>query len=402
MRTGASISAAAHLALILLVIFGGPIIEHRKQKRLQIADVTLISAAEFDAAASRAPRLPSTDAGNLTEPGADDNAVAIPVPENTPELEASAGAQAPSREDAPDLSAVARAPGIASSPATTVTEAAPAITPADAPETPADTALSPVDGPALPEALAMNEPPAPSDAPRVDATAAPKPPADALRADTAQPEIAPEEIALKPLDERPPLAPPEATTEISPEPVENPPSSASPLRSRRPRARPASVTAKARAARETPAEEVAIDTPRPATPEPEPEPAVPQDPSPQPPATPTPSQPALASGPPLTGGEIDGLRLSIKKCWSVPAGLRNAEELEVVVAVTLSREGKVVGNAVRWIEPADQSDPRFKSAFRAARRAILRCQPYDMPGEKYAQWKELEVVFNPKGMKGLW
>jgi hypothetical protein len=51
------------------------------------------------------------------------------------------------------------------------------------------------------------------------------------------------------------------------------------------------------------------------------------------------------------------------------------------------------------IEPSTAPDARFKSAFDAGRRALIRCSPYtDLPREKYAQWRNLEVVFNPEGM----
>ena len=42
-----------------------------------------------------------------------------------------------------------------------------------------------------------------------------------------------------------------------------------------------------------------------------------------------------------------------------------------------------------------------RTAFEKARRAILRCQPYDMPREKYGQWQSLEVVFNPRTAENL-
>ena len=59
--------------------------------------------------------------------------------------------------------------------------------------------------------------------------------------------------------------------------------------------------------------------------------------------------------------------------------------------------------SIRWIEKTDaeKSDRRYNVAFQAARRALIRCGQFDMPRAKYAQWKDLEVVFNPEGMKGL-
>ena len=40
----------------------------------------------------------------------------------------------------------------------------------------------------------------------------------------------------------------------------------------------------------------------------------------------------------------------------------------------------------------------FQQAFEAGRRALIRCSPYDLPRDKFAQWRNIEVVFNPEGM----
>ena len=62
-------------------------------------------------------------------------------------------------------------------------------------------------------------------------------------------------------------------------------------------------------------------------------------------------------------------------------------------------DGSVINGSIRLIEPASMPDARYKSAFEAGRRALIRCSPYtDLPREKYAQWRNIEVVFNPEGM----
>ena len=65
----------------------------------------------------------------------------------------------------------------------------------------------------------------------------------------------------------------------------------------------------------------------------------------------------------------------------------------------LDADGSVINGSIRLIEPASMPDARYKSAFEAGRRALIRCSPYtDLPREKYAQWRNIEVVFNPEGM----
>ena len=104
-------------------------------------------------------------------------------------------------------------------------------------------------------------------------------------------------------------------------------------------------------------------------------------------------------GPPLTGGEKEGLKLAVQRCWNVPAGLRDAQELRVVLAAELAADGAVISGSIRLIEPVPAPDSRFQQAYEAGRRALLRCSPYsELPRDKFAQWRNIEVVFNPEGM----
>lgn len=108
-------------------------------------------------------------------------------------------------------------------------------------------------------------------------------------------------------------------------------------------------------------------------------------------------------GPPLTPGEIDGLKVQVGQCWRVPDGVENAEDLRVVLAMDLDPDGRVVGDP-RLIEPASADRPEIRAAFEAARRAILRCggAGFTLPREKYRQWKSLELEFVPEGVLARW
>ena len=37
-------------------------------------------------------------------------------------------------------------------------------------------------------------------------------------------------------------------------------------------------------------------------------------------------------------------------------------------------------------------------AYEAARRAVLRCQPYKLPADKYETWREMEIELDPSEM----
>ena len=268
-----------------------------------------------------------------------------------------------------------------------------------------------------PASLAVVGPPRPRPVERIDATPAPPPPEVAQPAETVTPEQS-AEPAPEPLAAAAPTAPPEA----APEPQSAPEAAA--------RAARAEPPAPSRALASSPP-----PRPRPARPEPPREVAA--APAPRPPAPPTPpaaAEPAgapgaggavagrgdrssgcgpaggapgegtaaatsLPVGPPITSAERDGLKLAVQRCWNVPAGLRDAQELKVTLAAELTAQGEVIAGSIRLVEPAAAPDGRFQQAFEAGRRALIRCSPYtDLPREKYAQWRNIEVVFNPEGM----
>jgi len=106
------------------------------------------------------------------------------------------------------------------------------------------------------------------------------------------------------------------------------------------------------------------------------------------------------SGPPLTGGEMHAFRNQVANCWSVNVGSR-AANVSVTIAMEMQPDGKVVASSLEMtgFEGGNQSDANV--AFQAARRAILRCQKngYDLPKEKYARWKNMEITFDPNSMR---
>ena len=106
------------------------------------------------------------------------------------------------------------------------------------------------------------------------------------------------------------------------------------------------------------------------------------------------------SGLPLTIREAEEFRSAISNCWSINVGSR-AANVSVTVAMELQSDGRVIASSLEMtgFEGGNQSDASV--AFQAARRAILRCQKdgYNLPIAKFAQWKNLEVTFDPKSMR---
>lgn len=98
----------------------------------------------------------------------------------------------------------------------------------------------------------------------------------------------------------------------------------------------------------------------------------------------------------LSQSEIDALRERIKQCWQPPLGAEDAQDLQVVFHVMFNTNGTVL-RGPDVVEGAPSAlGPIFAES---ARRAILQCQPYTMlRKEHYAQWRDMEMVFNLRDM----
>jgi hypothetical protein len=110
--------------------------------------------------------------------------------------------------------------------------------------------------------------------------------------------------------------------------------------------------------------------------------------------------PDIPQGPPMTGSEREGFRVAVNRCWNVDPG-SVAARVTMVVGFSLDQTGKVVGD-VRQISASGGDGGAVSTAFQAARRAILRCQNpngYQLPADKYRQWKDVEITFDPSGMR---
>jgi outer membrane biosynthesis protein TonB len=109
-------------------------------------------------------------------------------------------------------------------------------------------------------------------------------------------------------------------------------------------------------------------------------------------------QPYIASLP-LSISEMDAVRRQIEQCWNVPAGARDAQDLEVHVWVSLNPDGSLIQE--KLVDDMGQgNNPFYRSAAESALRALLnpKCMPLKLPPDKYYQWKTMTLNFNPKDM----
>jgi len=101
------------------------------------------------------------------------------------------------------------------------------------------------------------------------------------------------------------------------------------------------------------------------------------------------------TGEKLTQSEMDALRSQIQRCWNVPVGAANVEDLKVSIQFHLDRAGEVQGSPV-ILSGGGTGVQRV--AAESARRAVLQCAPYDLPSEKYEAWADVIVHFDPSEM----
>lgn len=371
MRRGWYISGVGHGALILLILFGGLFMGDRIPE-VTVSEVTVLSEAEY------AALLPPTTAPDV---GSDAPEVAPPVEDQAPE--------APVEDTAPEVSEPEQVeePETPANPELTIPQPIPdAIVEDNAPiiatpPTDIDGSSPVADGTPQP---APRVAPTPSIAPPPLAEAAPE------RVEEATPdaEVLPEEV----VEEETPAAPREASDRIVTEAEETP--ELAPASSMRPRTRPAPPVRQAEAPAGTPREtprETPTETPRETVIEDAVAAAVAEAN-----ATPTPNVP---TGPPLTGGEVDAFKIAVGSCWVVDPGAQSAG-VKVTVSFSLDQSGKPTGD-IRQVSAEGGDASTQRAAFDAARRAILRCgaRGFPLPVEKYSQWRDIEMTFNPEGMQ---
>jgi hypothetical protein len=235
----------------------------------------------------------------------------------------------------------------------------------------------PSDGFQVPVETITEDAPKPLEAPRIAPVPAAEAPPNAEIADTATPEVAPDAEAETVVEDKPATAPEEATTEIVTE-AEKPANTA--MTSIRPISRPPRPTPKP----ETPAQDDAINDALTA--------AISESAAPE---------RTAPTGPPLTGSEKEGLRVAVSKCWNVGSLSSEALRTVIVVGVAMNRDGTPNINSIQLLSHSGGSEEAAKRIFAVSRSAIIRCgaKGFNLPGDKYSQWQDIEMTFNPEKMR---
>jgi hypothetical protein len=105
----------------------------------------------------------------------------------------------------------------------------------------------------------------------------------------------------------------------------------------------------------------------------------------------------------MTADLADALKSQIYRCWSPPVGAPNANDLVVDFDLQLNPDGTVASlRPSLGSQAASSANPYTRAALDAARRATFQCQPYRLPQDRYAQWREVNPLrFDPRDAMGV-
>lgn len=372
MQTGTIISGVAHAGLVMAAFLGGLDWWQHSLPEPRIARVTLVRAAELDVQSSTAPQVPMAEIDQIAQPEITQDRATAPSVEtavNPTEIDQTETPDSP--DAAPDVSALRQPddPEVVVVPPSVETIAPPS-------DTAPDIFQPALNGNELNAPASMSAPPPPRNAPRIDTTAAARPPENALPAPDAAPEVSsdPGETVNAPPEAA--RAPEEATTEITPDGQQTDQISAfAPQTASRPAHNPRRADVTPPRQDEEIADAVA---------------AALQE-----------AQQASQSAPlvvaDLTGPERAVIGDVVSQKWNKSniTGQENFEQYVVRIAVEVSAAGRV--ETVEPLEPATPSGI-FEIAYRAARSAVLQADTaggIPLPEGKFPNGVRLVLRFDP-------
>jgi hypothetical protein len=83
----------------------------------------------------------------------------------------------------------------------------------------------------------------------------------------------------------------------------------------------------------------------------------------------------------------------VDRCWKVPYGGIETQNPRAIIDIKLKRDGTLEGSPIPEEIPAT---PYLRVYQESAIRAIIECQPYNLPQVYYDEWKYFAPVFKPE------
>ena len=90
------------------------------------------------------------------------------------------------------------------------------------------------------------------------------------------------------------------------------------------------------------------------------------------------------------------MKRAVSQCWNINSGLEGVDRMVVELEVRLGPDGRLQG------QPRvanNRGGTIFQDAVNSAVRALIQCEPYDLPKEFYKDgWDHMVVTFDPQKM----
>jgi hypothetical protein len=94
----------------------------------------------------------------------------------------------------------------------------------------------------------------------------------------------------------------------------------------------------------------------------------------------------------LSRDELDSVGAQAKRCWNIPAGWTRPQQVSVTIRFQLNPDGTLRGAPSVVAFPASALG---KAAADSAIRAVAECGPFKLPADKYDEWKDIQLSFEP-------
>ncbi len=101
----------------------------------------------------------------------------------------------------------------------------------------------------------------------------------------------------------------------------------------------------------------------------------------------------------LTPGETQQILTQLRGCWRVDAFSENAARRSVTLRAEVRPNGFINPSSIRLVSP-NPAPADYRIAIERAQGALQdrSCQPFSLPQQKYAAWREIVIKFDPAQM----
>ena len=102
----------------------------------------------------------------------------------------------------------------------------------------------------------------------------------------------------------------------------------------------------------------------------------------------------------LSKAELSSFHSQMDARWNAPSTSARGNAQNMSVGFETNRDGKPFKSTLRPFNAGKDTRPAVREAYSAAKHAIIRCgaKGYKLPLEKFEQWKNIEITFDPERM----